>query len=149
MYSFPVKGQGTHDPTTTLWNSVQEKLDHFQFKWVKNGCIFVREKPRSRVIKIISDHVIDELIKATPKLTPDLAQISPDQPRSKPTPKEREGKGILPVSALPNRHYANAVLSLAHPSSASNAKSYTRFQRSEPVYRYKNFSFVNFHSSAF
>ena len=131
-----------------LWSSVQEKLDHFQFKWVKNGCIYVREKPRSRIIKIVSDHVIDELTKATPKLTLDLAKTSPDQPRSKPNPRGREGKGSLPVSAVQNRRYANAVLTHTYPS-ASNAKNYTRFQRSEPVYRYKNFSFVNFRSPAF
>ena len=45
-----------------LWDSVENKLDTYRYKWIKNGDIYVKKVANSKPIKIKSDHVLDELI---------------------------------------------------------------------------------------
>lgn len=49
-----------------LWDRVDKELHSFAYKWVKNGKIFVRRFPKSRSIKILSEKVLDELLKKQP-----------------------------------------------------------------------------------
>ena len=64
-----------------LWNSVEEKLSHFRFKWVKKGGdICVKEHMDSKTVKVVSERVLDELLAKhpAPKSTPQ-ASSEPSQ----------------------------------------------------------------------
>ena len=37
----------------------QTELASFQYKWVKDGCVFVRKDQRSRIIKLISENQLE------------------------------------------------------------------------------------------
>ena len=45
-----------------LWNSVESKLHSYRFKWIKRGKIFIRKTEQSKVIKIASEDVLDQLL---------------------------------------------------------------------------------------
>ena len=53
-----------------LWDSVQENLGHFRYKWVKRGKIYVRHHANSKVIKVLSERVLNDLIAKNHHLVP-------------------------------------------------------------------------------
>ena len=46
-----------------LRDRAEEKLHSYKFKWVKNGTVWVRKERNSKPIKVVSDEVLDDLIK--------------------------------------------------------------------------------------
>ena len=45
-----------------LWESVQENLHTYKFKWTRNGDVYVRKNKQSERIKVVSQNVLDDLI---------------------------------------------------------------------------------------
>ena len=45
-----------------LWESVGKNLDAYQFKWIKNGDVYVRKNKTSKRIKIVSATMLEKLI---------------------------------------------------------------------------------------
>ena len=124
-----------------LWNSVEEKLAHFRFKWVKRGGdICVKEQANSKVVKVISERVLDELVAKHP-----APEITPSIPNG---PPQRN----FHVSSTRNR-YCDVVDN--HASSYRRTRPYhvsRNFQlhsTNAPLFTFKNKSFVNYRSSAY
>ena len=132
-----------------LWNLINDKLEHFKFKWVRRGGdIFVRKNTNSKAIKIISERVIDDL----------LANHPP--PKAPPSKEPSEKKHTNEINPPKSNRYADVVNNANYDSSLyrQNRVNFVPFSRpqlphrsvnSAPLFRFRNTSFVNYRSPAF
>ena len=151
-----------------LWDSVEEKLGHFKFRWTKKGDIFVRENANAKVIKVINERVIEELA-AKKALPAPSSQASPNttQQHSK---NKATGRNTFSSHIFSTRNrYADVLNSNNFPilrSTSLNSSSYTQPPQlpirptnsrpqlpfrsiSRPLFRFKKTSFVDYRSSAY
>ena len=147
-----------------LWSSVEEKLSHFRFKWVKKGGdICVKEHANSKVIKVISERVLDELLAKhpAPKSTPQ-ASNEPSWKNQNNAPSTNRGSNTVNRFAEANRYApvnrSDAFSNIANHSFSSRRiaphfiPSFSRFQHNNanlPLSTFRNTSFVNYQSSAY
>ena len=133
-----------------LWDMVDEKLGHFQHKWVRRGGdIFVRKTRDSEATKIVSERVIDELLAKHPPPKTPVPQV--------PT-KDSSRRKLLPNNKSTNR-YVDAVTNVYnHDLSLRRNMNVAPFNRSyfpqrpvnsAPIFTFREKSFVNYRSSAF
>ena len=136
---------------------VEEKLGHFQYKWVRRGGdIFVRETTDAKAVKVVSEWVIDDLLAKHPAC-------------KTPAPKEPPKRDSIDPNLLhngksPNRYvsanrYANAVRNVHHDFSMHRMNmNVIPFNRpcfpkrpvtSAPIFTFREKSLVNYRSSAF
>ena len=131
-----------------LWDSVEEKLGHFRYKWVKRGNIYVRERANSKVIKVLSERVLNELVAKSASLPALKEPIRKD-----PSP-ERAHRNVN----LSNKEtYANRCASIVNSTNFPRRQNYSQTQpklpfqpiNSRPLFSFRNTSFVDYRSSAF
>ena len=131
-----------------LWDSVQKKLGHFRFRWVKRGKIYVRERADSAVIQVISERVLTDLI--TKKTQVEASPQAPQGPIRNDPPDRVKQNDNSNKSKYTNR-YASVVNSENFP----RRSDYSRETQpklpyySDPIFSFRNKSFVNYRSSAF
>ena len=133
-----------------LWDSVQENLGHFRYKWVKRGKIYVRQHANSEVIKVLSERVLNDL---TAKKSLPGASLSGRQESTQTSLPQRTRRS----PDLSNKgKYANRYASIVNSSNFPRRSDIHRqtslpFQpyRSEPIFSFRNTSFVNYRSPAF
>ena len=86
-----------------LWESVEKNLVSYQFKWTRNGDVFVRRNKTSRRIKIVSAKMLDDLIE---KQNQDCVVLNssandPPQPADLQDPTQPPNKEASSVVVLP------------------------------------------------
>ena len=128
-----------------LWDSVQKNLGHFRFRWVKRGKIYVRERANSAVIQVISERVLTDLITKKTQV-----EASPQGPTRNDPPERVKQNDKSNKSKYTNR-YASVVNSENFPRrSDSSRETLPKLPYySDPIFSFRNKSFVNYRSSAF
>ena len=128
-----------------LWDSVQKNLGHFRFRWVKRGKIYVRERANSAVIQVISERVLTDLITKKTQV-----EASPQGPTRNDPPERVKHNDKSNKSKYTNR-YASVVNSENFPRrSDSSRETLPKLPYySDPIFSFRNKSFVNYRSSAF
>ena len=147
-----------------LWESVQKKLTNFRSKWVFRGSIYVRKHANSEKIKVISEHVLNDLVAANERPGTDTSLSAQKQPIRKDPPST---VNVSNQSKYSNR-YASIVNSkhfpcrsgasqtrpkLPYPPSNFSHFNELRFPQvadySTPLFTFRNKSFVDYRSAAF
>ena len=124
-----------------LWESAQEKLHTYHFKWTRNGDVYVRKNKRSDRIKVVSKDMLDDLIKRQNQAGISVTPTSESQGSAQPVTASEaevvmltcESQVVAPLLPLPVAK--PPLLPTPHPFPAlcSTSDAYTAPLTSSPV----------------
>ena len=139
-----------------LWDSVQEKLTHFKSKWVYRGSIYVRKHANSKKIKVVSECVLNNLIAENVQTDASLpAHKEPvrKDPLRRANPSNQSKYDNRYANIVNSRHFPRRPSASLMQSKLPYQSSYSQYsnqsQLPQPIFSFRNTSFVDYRSSAF
>ena len=136
-----------------LLNVVEEKLGHFQHKWVRRGGdILVRKTSDSKAIKVVSERVIDNILAEHPPPKSPVQKVpSKDSSCQRSFRNKCTNRYADAVTNVYNHNFSLRRNVNAAPLNAPFNRSLfsQRPVNSAPIFTFREKSFVNYRSSAF